>query len=69
MVVGATQGGSMAAMKYHEVANELDPATGKEPSCIHMLSVGRSKIKIYEGGTIEMRVDGKSGKTSKVTLD
>lgn len=56
-------------MKYHEVANELNPSTGKQPSCIHMISAGRSKIKIYEGGTIELRVDGKNGKSSLFTLD
>ena len=64
VVVGATQGGSLAAMKYSEVANELDPSTGKEPSCIHMLSIGRSKVKMYEGGMIELRVDGQNGKSS-----
>lgn len=69
IVIGATQGGNMAATSYHEVANELDPSTGKQPSCIHMVQVGRSKVKIYEGGTIEMRVDGKDGKSSSLTLD
>lgn len=75
VVVGATQGGNLAAMKWHEVANELDPSTGQKPSCIHMVSVGRSKIKVFEGGTIEMRVDGKpqegeeAGKSAKVAID
>lgn len=75
VVIGATQGGNLAAMKWHEVANELDPSTGKQPSCIHMVSVGRSKVKVFEGGTIEMRVDGKpiegeeTGKTAKLVID
>lgn len=56
-------------MKWHEVANELDPATGKEPACIHMVCVGRSKVKVYEGGTIQMSVTGKDGKASQLTLD
>lgn len=59
----------MAATSYHEVANELDPSTGKQPSCIHMLQVGRSRVKIYEGGTIEMRVDGKDKKSASLTID
>ena len=41
-------------MKWHEAANELDPATGKEPAYIHMISVGRTKVKIYEGGYVEI---------------
>lgn len=69
IVVGATQGGSLASLKYQEVANELDPATGKEPACIHMVNVGRSKVKIYEGGMIELKVCGKEGKTAQFTLD
>ena len=69
IVIGATQGGSLASMKYSEVANELDPVTGKEPACIHMVCVGKSKIKVYEGGTIEMQVNGKDGKSSKLVLD
>ena len=56
-------------MKYHEVANELDPSTGEKPSCIHMLCVGRSKVKIYEGGTIEASVVGKTGKAAGITID
>lgn len=69
IVIGATQGGALAAMKYHEVANELDPSTGKEPSCIHMFAVGRSKIKVYEGGQIELRVDGADKNASSITID
>ena len=69
IVMGCTQGGSFAAMKYNEVANELDPSTGQTPSCIHMMSIGRSKIKLYEGGQIEMCVNGKSEKSAKFIID
>lgn len=69
IVIGTTQGGSLASMKWHEVADELDPSTGKEPSCVHMLSVGRSKLKMYEGGQIELTVVGGSGKSAQIIVD
>ena len=58
----------MAKGKYQEVANELRGNTGETPSCIHMFSVGKSKIKMYEGGQIEIQVSG-TDKKGVVTID
>lgn len=69
IVIGTTQGGALAAMKYKEIANELDPATGEKPSYVHMVSVGRSKVKLYEGGMVEMDVTGKDGKSASFKID
>ena len=68
VVLGAVQGAAMAAQKYQEVANELDETTGKTPSCIHMINSGKSKIKMYEGGQIELQVGGDNG-NSAIILD
>lgn len=69
IVIGATQGGPSAAVKYKDIANELDPATGEKPSYVHMVSVGRSKVKLYEGGMVEMDVTGKDGKSASFKID
>ena len=58
VVLGATQGASPARSKYKEVANELDEKTGEPSSCIHMVCAGKSKVKMYEGGQIELQVAG-----------
>lgn len=68
VVVGATQGASMARSKYQEVANELRGDTGETPSCIHMVQVGKSKVKMYEGGYMEISVAG-SGGSGTITID
>ena len=68
VVIGATQGASMARSKYQEVANELRGDTGETPSCIHMLQAGKSKIKMYEGGYVEILVAG-SENSGTVTID
>lgn len=68
IVVGATQGASLAKQRYSEVANELDDSTGETPSCIHMVNVGKSKVKMYEGGQIEAQVAGDAG-NSTIILD
>ena len=58
----------MARSKYQEVANELRGDTGETPSCIHMFQAGKSKVKMYEGGYIEISVAG-SEKSGTVTID
>ncbi len=58
----------MAKHKYQEVANELEGDTGQVPSCIHMVSIGRTKVKFYEGGYLEVSVSGKE-KSSVITVD
>lgn len=58
----------MAKSKYQEVANELRGDTGETPSCIHMIQVGKTKVKMYEGGYMEIFVQGED-KSSTVTLD
>ena len=68
VVIGATQGASMAKNKYQEVANELRGDTGETPSCIHMLQAGKSKVKMYEGGYIEISVAG-SENCGTITID
>jgi len=68
IVVGATQGASLAKQRYAEVANELDGTTSGTPSCIHMVNAGKSKVKLYEGGQIELQVAGDGGK-SAIILD
>jgi hypothetical protein len=67
VVLGATQGASMAAAKYQEVANELVGDTGEVPSCIHMVQVGKTKLKMYEGGHVEVQVAG--DKAGKIVID
>ena len=68
MVIGATQGASMARRRYDEVANELRGDTGETPSCIHMLQAGKTRIKMYEGGHIEILVAG-SDESGTITID
>lgn len=68
VVIGATQGASMAKSKYQEVANELRGNTGETPSCIHMFQVGKTKIKMYEGGYLEILVAGDE-KSGTITVD
>ena len=58
----------MAKAKYKEVANELRGDTGETPSCIHMLQVGKSKVKMYEGGYMEILVSGED-KSGTITID
>ena len=58
----------MAKHKYQEVANELEGDTGQVPSCIHMVSVGRTKVKLYEGGYLEVSVSGHD-KSAVITVD
>jgi len=38
------------------------------PAYIHMFSVGRTKIKMYEGGYMEISVSGRE-KSSTITVD
>ena len=67
IVLGATQGSDFSKQRYAEVANELDESTGNSPACIHMVNVGKTKVKIYEGGMVEVTVSGPQ--KSRLTLD
>jgi len=58
----------MAKSKYSEIADELRGDSGETPSCIHMIQVGKTKVKLYEGGHLEAFVAGED-KSSTVTLD
>ena len=58
----------MARSKYQEVANELRGDTGETPVCIHMVQAGKSKVKMYEGGYIEISVAG-SENSGTITID
>lgn len=68
IVIGATQGSNRSKCNYNEVANELDPSTGKQPSSVHMINAGRTKVKLYEGGQVEAQVTGSNG-NSRIILD